>query len=139
MASVQLPPQLAIGQGHGKVPWLVRAIWEEHLGWFRFESSTELYSVPPTAMYADFVELAGGVEPVLNRARRYLADGKPLQALHLAEAARAADAGCVEALQLQLAANEYLLAHCGRENFSEVRWLEAQIRSFQAALQESGS
>ena len=49
MGTIELPPELAIGQGHGKVPWIVRAIWEEHLGWFRFESTTELYNVPPAA------------------------------------------------------------------------------------------
>ena len=79
MGSIKFPPELAIGQGHGKLPWLVRAIWEEHLGWFRFESSTELYNVPPQAVSADFVELAGGTGPVVARAQKYLAEGKPLR------------------------------------------------------------
>jgi alkyl sulfatase BDS1-like metallo-beta-lactamase superfamily hydrolase len=38
MGSIKLPPELNIPQGHGKIPWIVRAIWEEHLGWFRYES-----------------------------------------------------------------------------------------------------
>ncbi len=135
MGSVHLPPELAIGQGHGKVPWLVRAIWEEHLGWFRFESTTELYNVPATAVFADFVELAGGAEPVLARARKYLADGKPLQALHLAEAVIAREANHAAALRMKLAATEHLLQNCGRENFSEVRWLEAEIRTLEEMLE----
>ena len=47
MRDVTLPPELALPQVHGKVPWIVRAIWEEHVGWFRYESTTELYDVPP--------------------------------------------------------------------------------------------
>jgi hypothetical protein len=35
---------------------------------------------------------------------------------------------------VKLAALELLLAASGRENFSEVRWLEAEIRETQEAL-----
>ncbi len=134
MDSVQLPPELAIGQGHGKLPWLVRAIWEEHLGWFRFESTTELYSVPPSAVSTDFVALAGGPAPVLARAREHLAAGRPLQAMHLAEAVLAASPGLADGLKAKLDATECLLGQITRENFSETRWLEAEIRHLTAAL-----
>ena len=46
MRDVTLPAELALPQVHGKVPWIVRAIFEEHVGWFRYESTTELYDVP---------------------------------------------------------------------------------------------
>ena len=36
MHAVTLPPNLMLPQLHGKVPWIVRAIWEEHVGWFRY-------------------------------------------------------------------------------------------------------
>jgi alkyl sulfatase BDS1-like metallo-beta-lactamase superfamily hydrolase len=134
MGSIELPPELAIGQGHGKVPWIVRAIWEEHLGWFRFESTTELYNVPPGAVSADLVELAGGPDRVIDRARRHLAAGRPLYTLHLAEVALAADPTCRSALRIKLEATEYLLEHNNRENFSEVRWLEAEVRALRGAL-----
>jgi alkyl sulfatase BDS1-like metallo-beta-lactamase superfamily hydrolase len=127
MGSITFPPELAIGQSHGKLPWLVRAIWEEHVGWFRFESSTELYHVPPQAVSADFVELAGGTGPVVARAARYVDQGKPLEALHLAEAALAADANCIDAARVKRMATQMLLDRSGRENFSEVRWLESEI------------
>lgn len=135
MGSIKLPPELAIPQGHGKVPWIVRAIWEEHLGWFRYESSTELYNVPPNAVYPDLVELAGGSNAVLERARAYLKGSKPLQALHLIEAAEAAEPGNRAALELKLQATEMILEQAGRENFSEVRWLEGEIRRFKGALE----
>jgi alkyl sulfatase BDS1-like metallo-beta-lactamase superfamily hydrolase len=137
MATIELPPELAIGQGHGKVSWIVRAIWEEHLGWFRFESTTELYNVPPAAVSPDLVELAGGPEIVIARATRHLSDGRPLHALHLAEAALAAQPTCVEALRVKLQATEYLLDRNNRENFSEIRWLEAEAGTLRGALAQA--
>jgi alkyl sulfatase BDS1-like metallo-beta-lactamase superfamily hydrolase len=137
MGSISLPPELAIGQGHGKVAWMVRAIWEEHLGWFRYESTTELYDVPPKSVSSDWIELAGGPEPVLARARKHIDEGRPLHAMHLAEAVLSLRPRSVQALGVKLAATEQLLAQCTRENFSETRWLEAEVRSLKAAMDEA--
>lgn len=138
MGSIKLPEELAIPQGHGKIPWIVRAIWEEHLGWFRYESSAELYDVPPQAVFPDLVELAGGIAPVIERARAHLANEHPLEALHLAEAVTAVAPGNRDGVQLQLEANEMILAQAGRENFSEVRWLESEIRRLRAEVGGAG-
>lgn len=138
MRQISLPPELSIGQGHGKVPWIVRAIWEEHLGWFRFESTTELYDVPQSAVSPDLVELAGGPERVVGRGREKLAAGRPLEALHLAEAVLAASAADRGGLALKLAATEHLLNASTRENFSEVRWLESEVKRLRAALEGAG-
>ncbi|WP_310532472.1 alkyl sulfatase dimerization domain-containing protein [Novosphingobium sp.] len=135
MRTVKMPPKLAIPQGHGKVPWIVRSIWEEHMGWFRFESSTELYDVPPQAVFPDLIELAGGIEPVLGRAQALFDAGKPLEAMHLAEAILAQEAGNRAALGIKLAATEAILEREGRENFSEVRWLEAQIAKLRTEME----
>lgn len=134
MGTIQLPEELAIPQGHGKIPWIVRAIWEEHLGWFRYESTTELYNVPPQAIFPDFVEMAGGAGAVLARGRRCLGEGEPLKALHFAEAVLAGEPGSRDALRLKLDATTMVLTQAGRENFSEVRWLESEIRELHAAL-----
>jgi len=139
METIKLPPELSIPQGHGKVPWIVRAIWEEHLGWFRYESTTELYNVPPQAVFPDLIELAGGVAPVLDRAGRHLSEGSPLEALHLAEAVLAIDSGNRDGLALKLEATEMILEQAGRENFSEVRWLEGEIRTLKAQIAELGA
>lgn len=138
METIRLPEALAIPQGHGKVPWIVRAIWEEHLGWFRYESSTELYAVPPQAVFADLIDMAGGAASVLGRARELLGAGKPLHALHLAEAIPAEAAQHRGALEVQLGAQRLILERAGRENFSEVRWLESEIRRLEAALAGEG-
>jgi alkyl sulfatase BDS1-like metallo-beta-lactamase superfamily hydrolase len=134
MVSITLPPELDIPQGHGKLPWLVRAIWEEHLGWFRYESTTELYNVPPQAVSPDLVELAGGTAPVIARAQAHLDAGRPLKALHLTEAALSVDKNATDALRVQLGAQQAILAASGRENFSEVRWIESEIRRLRAVL-----
>jgi alkyl sulfatase BDS1-like metallo-beta-lactamase superfamily hydrolase len=134
MGQVQLPPELAIPQGHGKVPWLVRAIWEEHAGWFRYESTTELYDVPPQAIWPELLELAGGTDPLVDRARAHLDAGRPLHALQFVDLVLSQAPTHPDALQVKLDALEQLLAASGRENFSEVRWLEAEIRDTQAQL-----
>ena len=127
-ADARCRPSSHIPQGHGKVPWIVRAIWEEHVGWFRYESTTELYDVPPSAVWADLVELAGGTAasprgPAARRARR------PLHALHFTDMVLAQSPGDAAALAGEARALEQLLAASGRENFSEVRWLEQEIKS----------
>ncbi len=134
MGQVSLPPELDIPQGHGKVPWLVRAIWEEHTGWFRFESTTELYNVPPSVIWSELTELAGGSAALTRRAQAHLDAGRPLHALHYTDMVLAQDPKAPAALQVKLGALEHLLAASGRENFSEVRWLEAEIRDTQAVL-----
>lgn len=134
MRQVTLPPGLDIPQGHGKVPWIVRAIWEEHAGWFRFESTTELYDVAPTAMWGELVGLAGGTQVLTRRAQAHLDAGRPLHALHFTDMILAQDPAAPAALRVKLGALEQLLAASGRENFSEVRWLEAEIRQVQALL-----
>jgi alkyl sulfatase BDS1-like metallo-beta-lactamase superfamily hydrolase len=138
MGEVQLPPELDIPQGHGKVPWIVRAIWEEHSGWFRYESTTELYDVPPSAMWAELTELAGGIEILGERARAHRDAARPLHALHFTDMVLAQDPSSRDALEVRLGALEQLLDASGRENFSEVRWLEAEIRETQEKLGVDG-
>ena len=60
MQEIQLPPELEVGEGYGKVSWSVRAIWESYAGWFHHDSTTELYSVPQREIHSDLIELAGG-------------------------------------------------------------------------------
>jgi alkyl sulfatase BDS1-like metallo-beta-lactamase superfamily hydrolase len=134
MGQITLPPELDIPQGHGKVPWIVRAVWEEHSGWFRYESTTELYTVPPTAIWQELTELAGGSDVLLERASAHLDAGRPLEALHFVDMVLAESPDQAGALEIKLGALRLLLERSGRENFSEVRWLEAEIRDTEAAL-----
>jgi glyoxylase-like metal-dependent hydrolase (beta-lactamase superfamily II) len=134
MGQITLPVELDVPRGHGKVPWIVRAIWEEHSGWFRYESTTELYNVPPSAMWGELTELAGGTTVVTQSARNHLDSGRPLHALHYTDMILAQDPTATAALRVKLGALQKLLEASGRENFSEVRWLEAEIRDTEARL-----
>jgi glyoxylase-like metal-dependent hydrolase (beta-lactamase superfamily II) len=131
MREIALPPELALPQVHGKVAWIVRAIWEEHVGWFRYESTTELYDVPPSSVWPDVVDLAGGTAPLTERAAEHVKGGRPLQALHLLDLVLAHAPADPDALGVKHQALEQLLAASGRENHSEVQWLEQEIRSTQ--------
>jgi alkyl sulfatase BDS1-like metallo-beta-lactamase superfamily hydrolase len=129
MREVTLPPELALPQVHGKVSWIVRAIWEEHVGWFRYESTTELYDVPPSSVWSDVVDLAGGTATLTERADAHAAAGRPLQALHLTDIVLAHAPADPDALSVKREALQQLLASSGRENHSEVQWLEQEITS----------
>jgi alkyl sulfatase BDS1-like metallo-beta-lactamase superfamily hydrolase len=131
MREIRLPPELEVGQGYGKVSWSVRAIWETYAGWFHHRSTTELYPVPYWSVHADLVELAGGPDAVAERAQRKAESGAPLEAIHLAEVALAADPAHRGALEASLAAHQRLEAES--ENF----WLTSWIRTQIAALRES--
>jgi len=128
MREITLPTDLALPQVHGKVPWIVRSIWEEHVGWFRYGSTTELYDVPPSAVWSDIVDLAGGTAALTERARIHADQGHALQALHLTDIVLAHSPGEREASRVKRVALEQLLAASGRENFSEVQWLEQEIK-----------
>ena len=133
MRDIQLPPELEVGEGYGKVSWSVRAIWENYAGWFHHSSTTELYDVPPSAVHADLVELAGGAEAVAKRAGQKLSEGEPVEAIHLAEVALSAAPRNVEALEVMVAAHERLEAES--ENFWLTQWLRKQLAELRGTLQ----
>jgi glyoxylase-like metal-dependent hydrolase (beta-lactamase superfamily II) len=122
MREVDLPEELAVSQQYGRVPWGVRAIWERYTGWFRYESTTELFEVPPRAVYADLAELAGA-DALVERAEEHLAAGRPLEALHLCEIALAGDVEHVGAITVQRKSLQRLLETRGRGNFQLEGWL----------------
>ncbi len=127
MAEITLPPDLAVGQGYGRVAWDVRAIWENYSGWFHHRSTTELYPVGPESVSPDVVELAGA-EALIGRARAHLDSGRPLQAIHLAELVLHTDPGHPGCRAVLRAAHEALVADS--VNFWESAWLTAAITRY---------
>jgi alkyl sulfatase BDS1-like metallo-beta-lactamase superfamily hydrolase len=132
MREIQLPSELEVGEGYGKVSWSVRAIWETYAGWFHHASTTELYDVPATAVHEDIVELAGGADAVAARAAAKLDAGEPVEAIHLAEVALSAAPANVAALEVMIAAHEQLEA--ASENFWLTQWLRKQLSDHRGAL-----
>ncbi len=137
MEEIRLPPELALSEQYGRVAWGVRAIWEGYTGWFRYESTTELYAVPPRAAYAELAALAGGPQPLAERAIVHVLAGEPLLALHLTEVALAADPRHVGALEARLAALQRLAEADGGANFQVSGWLRHEIEETRAALAEA--
>jgi alkyl sulfatase BDS1-like metallo-beta-lactamase superfamily hydrolase len=136
MRDVRLPPELEVGEGYGKVAWSVRAIWENYAGWFHARSTTELYPLPPSSVHGDLVEIAGGPDAVVARARDRLRDGDAVASLHLAEVALAADPRHPGAIGASLAAHQRLLEtslESPGPNFWEVAWLRREIAGLEAA------
>jgi alkyl sulfatase BDS1-like metallo-beta-lactamase superfamily hydrolase len=131
MHEIELPDDLEVGQGYGKVAWSVRAIWEMYSGWFHGRSTTELYAVPHWSVHAELVALAGGADAIAAAARGKV-EAAPVEALHLAEAALAAAPEHRAALEVSLAAHRVLLARS--VNFWETRWLENEVRKLERAL-----
>ncbi|MFP6640233.1 MAG: alkyl sulfatase dimerization domain-containing protein, partial [Myxococcota bacterium] len=138
MREIQLPPELALSEGYGRVMWSVRSLWETYTGWFDFESTTGLYPVPARQIYPDLVAAAGGVDPILTRARARLEAGQPVQALHLVEVAEASEPNEKKVLLLKKRALEVLRnrAVAGKLNFYEVSWLDARLKEVNQSLDD---
>jgi alkyl sulfatase BDS1-like metallo-beta-lactamase superfamily hydrolase len=134
MAEIRLPEELKLSEGHGKVSWGVKSIWEGYSGWFGLESTTELYAVAQNAVHAEVVAMAGGAATVATRARARLDAGRPVEALHLLDMALHAEPANQSALRVRLAALEDLLSRSGGENHFEVYWLRHRIAATDAAL-----
>jgi len=137
MRTVKLPPELEISQGHGKVSWNVRAIWELLAGWFYYEDVADLYSVPAKQVFPDLVELAGGPARVVARAQQHFEAGQRLEALRLLDVAKSAGPEGRVALKLRLAIFQGMLDESlsGYDNMSETGILRASVQRTREALE----
>lgn len=135
MRDIQLPPELELSQGHGRVSWSVRAAWEIVAGWYYYDTIANLYHVPEAAIHEDLVDMVGGPDQLADRARRYLKKGKPLEAIRLLDVA--AENPSRRVLETRIDAVERLLegAREGLGNYSEIGLLEADLRTSRAQLE----
>jgi alkyl sulfatase BDS1-like metallo-beta-lactamase superfamily hydrolase len=130
MREIQLPPELRVGQGYGKVSWAVRTLWESYVGWFKLLSTTELYPDSSGAALAELIA-AAGTAASLARAEAALARGDAVVAIRLGEglAAVIPDEPRVRALMVD--AHRYLLDRGGDVSFWERGWLLDQIKRWE--------
>jgi alkyl sulfatase BDS1-like metallo-beta-lactamase superfamily hydrolase len=128
MKEIKLPANLELVQNHGRVDWAVKSIWEYYMGWFRFESTTELYPIPAQDVYADLAQIAGN-ENLIALANNYLIQGESVKTLHITEIALAGDPQNASALALRDQALVELLerAENGLRNDYEIYWLKSQL------------
>ena len=113
----------------------MRGIWELLAGWYHYDSVANLYHVPPSAIDADLVDLAGGADALAVRARAYLDRKMPLEALRLLDVARGSETRKV--LRARIDALEMLLssAKAGPNNYSEVGLLGGDLRASKQRLE----
>ena len=126
MNEVRLPPELRVGQGYGKVSWAVRTLWESYVGWFRLQSTTELYPDSSGAALDELVDAAGAFV-ALDRAQAALDRGDAVLAIRLGEAIERAAPEEPQVRSLMAAAHRYLLDHGGAESFWEHGWLRTEL------------
>lgn len=137
MRDVELPPELRVGQGYGKVAWAARTIWESYTGWFRRRSTADLYAADPADAEATLARLAGA-GPVVAEARARLAAGDAPQAIRLAEAVLAGDAHDADAIGVMVEAHERLLEKGGDESFWESGWLRTELERWRGESRHGG-
>ena len=129
MREIKTPPELALTEEYGKLSWNVRAIWHEYTGWFDpSRGTTELYGVPPSSVAPALVELTGGTESIVAKARDFLHRKKPLEALHLLDIVLAAEPDSPSGREAKKEALNLLLEQTGGNNLWERMWIAAAIR-----------
>lgn len=137
---IRLPAECEVGEGYGTVAWSIRAIWESYAGWFKHESTTELYAVPQRAIHADLLELAGR-EALVRRARDKAAAGQREEALHLLDIVLSAEPDDAPARELAIDVHESLLEDARRfrttGNFWLEGWLAQQLKLLRGGKNES--
>lgn len=133
MSEIQLPPEMEVGEGYGKVSWSVRAIWEAYGGWFHHRSTTELYSVPRTVVSTDLVEICGA-EGILERIRDKIQANEYEKALHLIDVLHEAAAVSEESRSMSIEVHTALLEQS--DNFWLSAWLKNQIQNLRTQMHD---
>lgn len=132
MQEITLLDKFSIKPFYGKVPWTVRGIFHEYAGWFD-EDPASMYGLPPSSLYPDLVELAGGVDKIAERAQTYLNRDEYVKALHLTRMALHVDPKNETANRVRLDTLKRLKA--ATFNHIENIWLDYGIRQCRQDLE----
>lgn len=104
---VKLPPELAkspyLQEYYGNVAWTVRGIYADYVGWFD-GNPTNIFPLPPAVRAAKMLDMAGGIDAILARARHAIEGGDFQWAAELADHVLVVDAQHAAAKQLKAAA-----------------------------------
>lgn len=126
MREIELPPELRVGQGYGKVSWAVRTFWEEYIGWFKLRATSELHPDSAPAALAALLDITG-TDAALERAEAALAAGDAVLAVRLGEAVAELVPDDERLRALMAAAHRRLLDDGGDVSFWENGWLRTEI------------
>lgn len=132
MRDIQPPADLKLTEEYGKLAWNVRAIWHEYTGWFDpSRGTTELYGVPAKSIAPALAELAGGAGKMIDRAAAFVAESRPLEALHMLDIVLAATPNSAAALRVKREALHLLDSLATSNNLWERRWIAAELRELE--------
>jgi glyoxylase-like metal-dependent hydrolase (beta-lactamase superfamily II) len=132
MREVVPPPELALTEEYGKVAWNVRAVWHEYTGWQEpARGLTDLYGVPASSVALAIAELAGGADRLAERAGDFVAEEKPLEALHLLDVALAAEPASQLPREIKRQALKLLDRQTGGSNLWERMSIAAELRELE--------
>ena len=135
MQEVVLPRELSVGEGYGTVEWAVRSIYEGYTGWFRHNSTTELYAYSPTNIFPDLNDLIDK-EIALKRIKELIDKKEYLKAINISEIIISSDNN-KEALKMYLNIHQILLEEAQKNsNRWIIKWLEFEIEETKNKLNE---
>jgi len=135
MQKIVLPRELSVGEGYGTVEWAIRSIYEGYTGWFRHNSTTELYSYSPQNIFPDLNDLIDQ-KIALKKIKDLIDKNEYLKAIHISEIIIASDDN-EEALKMYLNIHEILLNEAQKNsNRWIVKWLEFEIEETKNKLNE---
>ncbi len=135
MQEVVLPKELSVGEGYGTVEWAIRSIYEGYTGWFRHNSTTELYSYSPINIFPDLNDLIDK-ESALKRIKELIDKKEYLKAINISEIIISSDDN-KEALKMYLNIHQILLKEAQKNsNRWIIKWLEFEIEETKNKLNE---
>lgn len=115
--------------------WAIRSIYEGYTGWFRHNSTTELYSYSPQNIFPDLNDLIDQ-KIALKKIKDLIDKNEYLKAIHISEIIIASDDN-EEALKMYLNIHEILLNEAQKNsNRWIVKWLEFEIEETKNKLNE---
>ena len=127
MQEIVLPKELTVGEGYGTVQWAVRSIYEGYTGWFRHNSTTELYSYSPKTILPELNDLIDQ-EMALKKIKDLIENNEYLKAIHISEIIISSDNN-EEALKMYLKIHKILLKEAQKNsNRWIIKWLEYEIK-----------
>ena len=134
MQTIKTPKELTLTEEYSKLAWNVRAIWHEYTGWYDpSRGIPELYGASITSVAKALVELSGGEENFITKARDFTRQGKPLEALQLLDIVLAVNPISASGKDAKIQALQLQLDHTGGTNL----WERMSIVAEQRELEDS--